>query len=550
VADCDGNDYILGFSGESCGLTCARVASICAEGCLDTILNAQSFSAMVEAAISLDTVTTQSASLGTVATFCTMGVNVFNFAEAPAAFSYQVDAFDGKRVETYCTYPTSLSGLTANCDTSYPYPPSRRFCSCKKVNRVTFHPTKAPTPIPPAPAPQPPTGCTEFVLGRTRESCTLTCARVSGTCNAANLLTITTREAFDDLVDTAFRLCPEDKEGSTVEVCNAGVNNFVFAQSPALFTYLLDTPTGKQPTTYCTYPTTVTELSLTSLDCDIKYIYPPSARFCSCELSSCDAPEQSPDPTPTPTAQPTQALKWVLGFSGESCDAACAYPGVEGTCEASALWSAVGAEGFGSVLEATYRLLPNPACIGTEAYRLGTVDEFCNYGVFNGTQGQTGSFNFVTTPSAVTFLSYLPPVVPGGPSTQKANHQCWLPTNPSLLLGDCSTVHRTPVPAQRFCPCRVPDVVAFEASHGGDARRSLSTAEVVVNVRTTETAKETKAVRADAVRSLMEAQTKLNVAHEAHAHPDASPSARNVAQPAAVTARAEARHAMLRGLVA
>jgi hypothetical protein len=92
---------------------------------------------------------------GTAQSFCNVGINMYNFAPAPAAFTYQVYGTNGNTLQTFCNYPTSAAALVGDCDTQFSYPPSRRFCSCRSLSACNEvieipipEPTFAPTIVP------------------------------------------------------------------------------------------------------------------------------------------------------------------------------------------------------------------------------------------------------------------------------------------------------------------------------------------------------------------------------------------------------------------
>lgn len=122
--------WVLGYSAESCTTTCGRLSGQCIASNLNSIVTQDSFYAMVSAALVLG----QAGVSVDAASFCNLGVNVYVFAPAPAAFTYQVFEAGGMSAQTYCNYPTSLASLVSTCDTAYAYPPSRRFCSCSIPN--------------------------------------------------------------------------------------------------------------------------------------------------------------------------------------------------------------------------------------------------------------------------------------------------------------------------------------------------------------------------------------------------------------------------------
>eukprot|EP00286_Rhodomonas_abbreviata_P014496 CAMPEP_0181328398 /NCGR_PEP_ID=MMETSP1101-20121128/22687_1 /TAXON_ID=46948 /ORGANISM="Rhodomonas abbreviata, Strain Caron Lab Isolate" /LENGTH=371 /DNA_ID=CAMNT_0023437269 /DNA_START=53 /DNA_END=1168 /DNA_ORIENTATION=+ len=125
-------EWVLGYSRDSCDLTCSRVGRACNAEHFDDIITEQAFSSMVADANYL-----RSDFDDTAMELCSMGINTYNFAGAPALFSYNVELKTGNSMWTYCNYPTSLAAVTGDCGTKYSYPPSQRFCPCSLGNCVS-----------------------------------------------------------------------------------------------------------------------------------------------------------------------------------------------------------------------------------------------------------------------------------------------------------------------------------------------------------------------------------------------------------------------------
>jgi hypothetical protein len=146
----------------------------------------------------------------------------------------------------------------------------------------------------------------EWVLGYSSESCTLTCGRLSGQCDANKFSDIITTEAFNDMVTSAYELCSDSLVGDVGAFCNQGVNVFRFAQLPATFTYKTHAADGDADLTLCTFPT-----SSHSAEggCDVQYLYPPAQRFCPCTITGDEGPgtptDSSSPPQDVPTANPS-----------------------------------------------------------------------------------------------------------------------------------------------------------------------------------------------------------------------------------------------------
>ena len=79
---------------------------------------------------------------------------------------------------------------------------------------------------------------------------------------------------------SAWQLGGPQRPGSVNTFCNAGINTWQFASSPAAFAYQVWVCDPNNPSTgqlvaynYCYYPTTVAQLQGT---CDTQYTNPPS----------------------------------------------------------------------------------------------------------------------------------------------------------------------------------------------------------------------------------------------------------------------------------
>mmetsp|Transcript_72801 Transcript_72801/g.152062 ORF Transcript_72801/g.152062 Transcript_72801/m.152062 type:complete len:195 (+) Transcript_72801:1-585(+) len=124
-------DWILGYSGESCTETCSRRVKSCVMYDIEELNNLAAFEAMMANATDVE-----GAPLGTMAEFCDAGVNVWPFATAPSAMrtpTHQLgEIVDGVQESTTvlkysCYYPAITIG---DCDTKFVLPQSQRFCSC------------------------------------------------------------------------------------------------------------------------------------------------------------------------------------------------------------------------------------------------------------------------------------------------------------------------------------------------------------------------------------------------------------------------------------
>ena len=75
--------WILGYAQESCALTCARVGGSCDNDMVSTIITQSAFYDMVASSIALGA----SSPPGSASSFCSVGINLYVFAPAPAAYS-------------------------------------------------------------------------------------------------------------------------------------------------------------------------------------------------------------------------------------------------------------------------------------------------------------------------------------------------------------------------------------------------------------------------------------------------------------------------------
>ena len=124
-------EWIVGYSGESCDATCAKVSKTCTLSALQAVTTSTAFDAVVASASQLGK------NVGTVSTaaFCTGGVNTWAFATAPGVMQYplytksETNPDQGEYVLTNsCYFPHG--GVQGDCSTQYTVPPSQRFCPC------------------------------------------------------------------------------------------------------------------------------------------------------------------------------------------------------------------------------------------------------------------------------------------------------------------------------------------------------------------------------------------------------------------------------------
>eukprot|EP00598_Pedospumella_elongata_P007630 CAMPEP_0184974474 /NCGR_PEP_ID=MMETSP1098-20130426/5974_1 /TAXON_ID=89044 /ORGANISM="Spumella elongata, Strain CCAP 955/1" /LENGTH=804 /DNA_ID=CAMNT_0027497079 /DNA_START=129 /DNA_END=2543 /DNA_ORIENTATION=+ len=321
-------EWVIGFSTESCTATCAQVGRTCDPVKIGELNTVQALSDAISTSFLLGS----ASGPGSMATFCNGGINIWAFATAPAAFAYQTfvpnvnNPSEGVFVVShYCYFPTNPVDYTGTCDTEYDIVPSQRICSCYNgacpptmapssppLSDPTLAPsvapsiavTAAPSVVPTVAGTQP--QCDEWILGYSTESCTKTCDRVGATCNAQNLETIVTQQAFYDMVTVAKTIDASCPTGYDADVfCTKGVNtySYAFAPVPAAFAYKTHRANGRATETFCNFPVSVTNQTA---NCGAEYVYPPSRRFCSC-TGNCPPPTAAPTTTVTeaPTVVPT-----------------------------------------------------------------------------------------------------------------------------------------------------------------------------------------------------------------------------------------------------
>jgi hypothetical protein len=317
---------------------------------------------------------------------------------------------------------------------------------------ISAAPTPGPTTYGDAALPEGDVCAPAWVLGYSGDSCTLTCSRVSRTCDSTALLDITSRVAFDEMVEATNFLSSQFVAGITsTALCSngvntlmysdrvAGVNSFsgdgvntnvntvAFADVPGIFSYwlynkALYSGAGYEEERYCYYPTSITPAQA---DCDVKYEHPPVQRFCPCmaEGSTDCAPTVIPSfaPTNMPTASPTGCFVWLLGKAGSNCVTTC--DSISGTCNEPEMLAALGQSDLEDILLVAYAQdsaihpvetptyctsISNPFFMGTAALNTvfatnhdNTPQNHCYYAAPVGTEGPpctqmagSGAFSF------------------------------------------------------------------------------------------------------------------------------------------------------------
>lgn len=120
------SQWLLGTSGDSCTSTCAAAGSVCDPAPMKRVNTEAALSVVLGAAVDASS----GQLLGEpIQQYCAGGVNVFDFAVAPAVAT----AYDGASNTTFCNFPSSVSaGALQNvCDVSYPNFGASRLCSCR-----------------------------------------------------------------------------------------------------------------------------------------------------------------------------------------------------------------------------------------------------------------------------------------------------------------------------------------------------------------------------------------------------------------------------------
>ena len=92
------------------------------------------------------------------------------------------------------------------------------------------------------------------------------------------------------MVSSAVVLGQDASSVTASTFCNLGINTYVFAPTPAAFTYQVHYSGGSTFQTYCNFPTSLSALQTA---CDTQYAYPPSRLFCSCAIADCSGMSDS-----------------------------------------------------------------------------------------------------------------------------------------------------------------------------------------------------------------------------------------------------------------
>ena len=417
------HEWVLGYSTESCTLTCNRVSGVCNEANLASIVTQQAFYDMVAVATVIDA----SCPTGNNAdVFCTQGVNTYQFAQAPAAFSYLTHNANGQGTETYCNYPTSLAGLNADCDVAYVYPPSRRFCSCTMSScsaPVTEAPSVVPTAVPTTFAP-----------------------------STAPTVSPTTDPTAAPTVDPSVAPTVGPSMYPTVNPSASPSANPTVAPSAGPTVNPTTMPSAAPTTSPSAIPTIAPSVAPTAAPSFTPTRAPTRAPTFNPTRAPTRTPTRTPtrnptgkptrNPTRTPTASPTGCFKFVIGFSEKSCTETCADPevGAGAVCENSIINSIDTLEDFSSMLTSALLL----ASGGSSPSSVAT---FCKGGV--------NTFPFANSPAAFAYQEYVADPTPH----YVANNYCYYrPAAQGVSTDTCDTKYLYP-PSQRMCSCRVASCV-------------------------------------------------------------------------------------------
>jgi len=289
-------EWVLGYSEESCSLTCSRVSRFCDAQYLSNIITETAFDDMVSSAHFLRDQHTPGIS---ATELCTKGINYQIFAHTPSLFTYELVTPEGAAFQTYCNYPTSLSEVTADCDAKYTDShPTQLFCPCIRSAGEDCNPSIAPTEMPTVAPTVAPTGCFVWVLGATGDSCDTACAdvTVAGTCVEDVLQAASGLVSFDELVANSY-VIPTPGYGAfrpntTTEFCTLSIQDLgtiggYYDSIPhtPFAVGSIDSQLGNQFA--CFYPNAVTGVTG---DCQTSYASPlPGQRFCPCQVPDCTA---------------------------------------------------------------------------------------------------------------------------------------------------------------------------------------------------------------------------------------------------------------------
>jgi len=439
------HEWVLGYSTESCTLTCNRVSGMCNEANLASIVTQQAFYDMVAVATVIDA----SCPTGNNAdVFCTQGVNTYQFAQAPAAFSYLTHNANGQGTETYCNYPTSLAGLNADCDVAYVYPPSRRFCSC------TMSTCTAPGPVTVMPSVAPTVALTvapttlEPSAAPTMDPTVLPTVGPTMDPTVEPTVGPTMDPTVSPTADPSAKPSFAPSAGPTVSPSAVPSAATTVAPSAATTT----SPSAAPTMSPSAIPTIAPSVAPTAAPSFTPTRTPTRAPTFNPTRAPTRTPTRNPtrnptgkptrNPTRTPTASPTGCFKFVIGFSEKSCTETCADPevGTGAVCENNIINTIDTLEDFSSMLTSALLL----ASGGSSPSSVAT---FCKGGV--------NTFPFANSPAAFAYQEYVADPTPH----YVANNYCYYrPAAQGVSTDTCDTKYLYP-PSQRMCSCRVASCV-------------------------------------------------------------------------------------------
>uniref|UniRef100_A0A7S3M5Z0 Uncharacterized protein n=1 Tax=Spumella elongata TaxID=89044 RepID=A0A7S3M5Z0_9STRA len=438
---CD--EWILGYSTESCTKTCDRVGATCNAQNLETIVTQQAFYDMVAVATVIDA----SCPTGNNAdVFCTQGVNTYQFAQAPAAFSYLTHNANGQGTETYCNYPTSLAGLNADCDVAYVYPPSRRFCSC------TMSTCTAPGPVTVMPSVAPTVALTvapttlEPSAAPTMDPTVLPTVGPTMDPTVEPTVGPTMDPTVSPTADPSAKPSFAPSAGPTVSPSAVPSAATTVAPSAATTT----SPSAAPTMSPSAIPTIAPSVAPTAAPSFTPTRTPTRAPTFNPTRAPTRTPTRNPtrnptgkptrNPTRTPTASPTGCFKFVIGFSEKSCTETCSDPEVNGVCENEIIKTIDTLPDFSN-------MLTTATLLGSGGSSPSSVATFCSGGVNN--------FPFANSPAAFAYQQYVPLPTP---HYVVSNYCYYRPAVQGPTTDTCDTKYMVP-PSQRICACSIASCV-------------------------------------------------------------------------------------------
>jgi hypothetical protein len=436
-------DWVLGYSGESCTLTCSRVSGECNQGNLEAIVTQQAFYDMVAASSSL---CAGGDLVGSADVFCDQGINSYTFAGAPAAFSFQTSNLGGSATENYCNYPTSLSGLTGDCDTTYLYPPAQRFCSCSSSNcfapsaTPTVEPTAEPTAMPSAMPSVNPSADPSAM-----PSVAPTDAPTDAPSAAPSAVPTVAPSAAPSAVPTvAPTAAPSAVPSAVPSAAPSAAPSAVPTAVPSVAPSAVPTvaPSAAPSAVPTAAPSAAPSAVPSAAPSAIPSFAPSAQPSVTPSVHPTASPTFMPTPTPTqaPSAAPTGCYKFVVGYSQTSCTQVCADteldPAGQGVCRNEILATINNPAAFEGALSSSI-LLGSPNNPPTSSA------QFCGGGV--------NYFTFATAPAMFAYQRYIASPTPHF----VVDYYCYYPSN---MTGDCNTVYNTP-PSMRMCACSIASCV-------------------------------------------------------------------------------------------